>query len=93
MNSNFVNDLTRAVVKCGKDQYFGYAMELGVLPPQIKASTAHIPSPAGKLRALIEIKRGGVGDSKLIADLFKACSKVDEPILENVKRELELQGK
>jgi hypothetical protein len=92
MNSKFLDDLIKAVVKWGKDQYFQYALEIGLIPPEIRASTACMPATACKLRALIEKKKGDVGDAKLVADLIKACSELDQPILEHVKREIELKG-
>ena len=92
MDRGYVNAVSKAVVKWGHFQFFQLASELGLNRPQIRAVEFCIPSTAGKLRALIETKKGGVGDAKLVDDLFRACSRLDEPIIENVKRELESQG-
>ena len=60
---------------------------------QIKLETHDKPIYTGKLSALIEARRAKVSREKAIEDLLKACRRILQPIYEDVRQQLQKEGK
>ena len=80
--------IIRAVVDQGADQYFSIGRELGLNASKINATVSSIPTASGKLRAIIDRQRSALGEKKLVEELLAACKRIDDPIHENVLRQL-----
>ena len=87
-----VNDVIKAVVDNGQDQFYSFGIELDMNQAQINATVDGKPSSADKLRAIIDRRRAIVGDEKLVDDLLNACGRLPDPIKGVVEDHLRLQG-
>ena len=56
-------------------------MEMGFSSSEVTTMTSEIPHNAGKLRAVFEGKRNGVGQRDAEAALLKACENITMPII------------
>ena len=80
--------IIKAVVKQGADQYFAIGRELGLNASKINDTVSSIPTFSGKLLAIIERQKSALGEQKLAEELLAACKRIDNPIYENVLRQL-----
>lgn len=80
--------IIKAVIDQGADQYFSIGRELGLNAAKINATVSAIPTASGKLRAIIDRQRSALGEKKLVQALLEACKTIDDPIYENVVRQL-----
>lgn len=77
-----------AVVKYGKVQWFQIGLKLGLVAADLTVLAADKPSPAGKLRAVLESSRAAVGTVQLAEKLLSICDDLDEPIYNAVAEEV-----
>jgi ankyrin repeat protein len=86
-------DLYKAVICRGCDQWFSICMEMGYSAATVMAFTNGMPSEADKIRAVFETKKGAVGERDAVKALLKACKRIPKPIIGGVMDNLRAVAK
>jgi hypothetical protein len=81
--------VVHAVLRAGAAKWNLIGKELGLERGEMEAATYNIPSHAGKLESLINMKANELGTNEVKWRLIKACDKIPERILGTVKDLLE----
>ena len=74
------NPVVRAVLGCGRDQWFSLGVELGFSEVEINSVCHDKPSHADKLLAIILQKVKQEGEETAVALLLEACKSIPSPI-------------
>lgn len=84
-----VESVIDAVVTNGSDKWYEIGLKLGLKDTDIMSGTHSIPTPAGKLRKVIELKRRQCYPVILETELLRACRTISSPIIGAVEDDLE----
>jgi hypothetical protein len=75
------NNVFRAILKYGVDQWYSIGLEMGFTGPQIKGCTFDIPSSESKLQAIIQKKICDCGVRETENCLLAACENIPHPVI------------
>ncbi|XP_062516233.1 serine/threonine-protein phosphatase 6 regulatory ankyrin repeat subunit B-like isoform X2 [Corticium candelabrum] len=80
-------DVMDAVVALAGDQWSDVALKLGYRMSQLNSITSSIPTPSGKLNAILNRKADSVGTSNVVGIILSACQRIPLPICAAAIRE------
>ena len=88
-SSHDYDSVESAVLRAGAYQWYQIGQQLRMFHGEITAATHSFPTDAGKLKALINVKRHELGEDQVKWMLLKVCDKIRYGILGVVQDLLE----
>ena len=76
MTSLSPQKVIQSVVKQCSSEWYQLGIELGFSDNEIEAMTFNIPTPAGKLRVIVEKKAMAHGKGKIVEALLDLCEQI-----------------